>query len=61
MKKIKELASKTKIELEKYLNEKRKELANLKFKKNLKTLKKTHLLKQTKKEIARILTLLNKK
>lgn len=61
MTKINELTSKTKSELVKYLAEKRKDLIGLRFKKNLKTLKKTHLLKQTKKEIAKILTILNKK
>lgn len=61
MTKANQLITKSKAELLKYLAEKRKELIDLQFKKYLKTLKKTHLLKQTKKEIARILTILNKK
>lgn len=57
--KIKELKEKSTKELQRLLYEKRKELQELIFKKNLGTLKKTHKIRQTKKTIARILTLIS--
>lgn len=56
--KNKELKIKSNNELSTLLSQKRKEIIELKFKKKLKTIKKPHVIKETKKDIARILTLL---
>jgi large subunit ribosomal protein L29 len=59
--KAKELRLKSLSELFKLLAEERKKLFNLKIEKSLKKLNKPHLLKLTKKNIARILTVINEK
>jgi large subunit ribosomal protein L29 len=59
--KAKELLNKNLSELFKLLNEERRKLLNLKIDHSLNKLKKTHLLKETKKNIARILTIINQK
>lgn len=61
MLKTKEIKNKSKEELNKILEEKRKFFLDLKFKKTLGSLKKTHLIKTTKKEIAQILTFLKQR
>jgi large subunit ribosomal protein L29 len=48
-------------ELENLLKEQRNYLQRLKLEKDLKKLKQTHLIKQTRKIIARILTIMNEK
>ncbi len=59
--KAKELRLKSLNELFKILEEERKKLFNLKLEKNLGKLKQTHLIKMTRKNIARILTVINEK
>ncbi len=56
-----ELRKKEKEELEKILDEKRKELQNLKFDLALGKLKNYKKIKETKKDIARILTILRER
>ncbi len=57
--KIKELKQKSEIELQKLLQESREKLRELRFKVALKQLKKVMKIRDVKKMIARILTLLN--
>ncbi len=59
--KAKELREKTLSELQKLLSEQRNKLLKLKMEKELGKLKQTHLIKQTRKIIARILTLMKEK
>lgn len=59
--KAKELRAKSLSELFKLLSEERKKLFELKIEKSLNKLKKTHLLRLTRKNIARILTIINEK
>ncbi|GIW66422.1 MAG: 50S ribosomal protein L29 [Candidatus Parcubacteria bacterium] len=59
--KVKDLRLKTLPELFKLLNEERKKLFDLKLQKSINKLKQTHLLKLTRKNIARILTIINEK
>lgn len=61
--KIKELKQKSEVELQKFLQESREKLRELRFKIALKQLKKVREIRDVKKLIARILTLLklNKK
>lgn len=59
--KAKELRSKTLPELFKMLEEERKKLFNLRLEKSLGKLKQVHLIKLTRKNIARILTVINEK
>ncbi|PKL72360.1 50S ribosomal protein L29 [Candidatus Kuenenbacteria bacterium HGW-Kuenenbacteria-1] len=59
--KIKELKQKSEVELQKLLQESREKLRELRFKIALKQLKKVRNIRDVKKLIARILTLLNKK
>jgi large subunit ribosomal protein L29 len=57
----KNLRLKTLKELENLLKQQRNNLQKLKLEKDLKKLKQTHLIKETKKIIARILTIINEK
>ena len=59
--KAKELRTKSLNELFKLLEEERKKLFDLKLEKGLGKLKQTHLIKITRKNIARILTIINEK
>lgn len=59
--KASELRNKTLPELFKMLEEERKKLFNLRLEKNLGKLKQVHLIKLTRKNIARILTVINEK
>ncbi len=59
--KANELRNKTLPELFKLLDEERKKLFNLQIDKSLGKLKQTHLIKMTRKNIARILTVINEK
>ncbi len=59
--KAKELRTKSLNELFKLLEEERKKLFDLKLEKSLGKLKQTHLIKITRKNIARILTIINEK
>jgi len=59
--KAKELRTKSLNELFKLLEEERKKLFNLRLEKSLGKLKQTHLIKMTRKNIARILTIINEK
>lgn len=59
--KAKELRLKTLSELFKILKEERQKLFNLKIEKSLGKLKKTHLLRLTRKNIARLLTVIKEK
>ncbi|MFH0928561.1 MAG: 50S ribosomal protein L29 [bacterium] len=58
---IKELRLKTKPEIQKMLAELREELSRLRFSDAAASLKKVRSIRETKKTIARILTILNKK
>jgi|FaiFalDrversion2_1042247.scaffolds.fasta_scaffold13058_2 large subunit ribosomal protein L29 len=58
---VKELREKNLSELFKILKEEREKLFKLKIEKSLKKLTKPHLLRETKKNIARILTIINEK
>lgn len=58
---IKELLTKTKAELTKMLAESQEKLRELRFKDSNKQLKNVRAIRQVKQEIARILTLVNKK
>ena len=59
--KSKELRHKTKVELEKLLTEKREKLRVLNFKKGIGQFKNVSEIKNTRKDIARILTMLKEK
>ncbi len=59
--KASDLRKKTLPELFKLLEEERKRLFNLRIEKELGKLKQTHLIKMTRKNIARILTVINEK
>jgi len=59
--KAKDLRTKSLNELFKLLEEERKKLFNLRFEKSLGKLKQIHLIKLTRKNIARILTIINEK
>lgn len=59
--KASELRVKTLPELFKILEEERKRLFNLQIEKSLNKLKQVHLIKEVKKNIARILTIINEK
>lgn len=59
--KAKDLRLKTLPELFKILKEERQKLFNLRIEKSLGKLKKTHLLKLTRKNIARLLTVIREK
>jgi len=59
--KISELRNKTKHELEKLLTESREKLRQLRFDIQLKQIKNVREIRRAKKDIARILTLLNEK
>lgn len=58
---IKELLTKSKAELTKMLAESQEKLRELRFKDSNKQLKNVRAIRQVKQEIARILTLVNKK
>jgi len=58
---IKELKEKKLTELFKILKDEREKLFKLKIEKSLKKLTKPHLLKDTKRKIAQILTIINQK
>jgi large subunit ribosomal protein L29 len=59
--KYKEIASKTEVELHKELEKVREELCSTKVKVRLSEAKTTHTINQLRKDVARILTALNKK
>lgn len=59
--KANELRNRTLPELFKLLEEERKKLFNLRIDKSLGKLKQTHLINEAKKNIARILTVINEK
>lgn len=59
--KASELRKKTLSELFKLLEEERKRLFNMRIEKELGKLKQTHLIKMTRKNIAKILTVINEK
>lgn len=59
--KVKELREKNLPELFKILKEEREKLFKLKIEKSLKKLTKPHLIRESKKNIARILTKINEK
>ncbi|GIW66048.1 MAG: hypothetical protein KatS3mg094_567 [Candidatus Parcubacteria bacterium] len=59
--KAKDLKLKSLSELQKLLNEEKNKLFNLKLQKKLNKLKQVHLIKFTKKNIARILTIIKEK
>lgn len=59
--KVKELITKENTELNKILQDKKMELVKLRFDWKNKKLKNTNLIKETKKDIARILTILKER
>jgi len=59
--KVKELRTKENAELNKILQDKKMELVKLRFDWKNKKLKNTNLIKETKKDIARILTILRER
>jgi len=59
--KVKELITKENTELNKILQDKKMELVELRFDWKNKKLKNTNLIKETKKDIARILTILKER
>lgn len=59
--KVKELKVKSITELQRLLNEKREALRVMRFKVEQRQLKKVHEVKNTKRDIARILTIINHK
>ncbi len=59
--KNKDLVSKTEDELSRLLEEKRKKIEELKFAMSSGTTKKTKELREEKKDVARIMTIINKK
>ena len=59
--KVKELRTKENAELNKILQDKKMELVKLRFDWKNKKLKNTNLIKETKKDIARILTILKER
>lgn len=59
--KVKELRTKENAELNKILQDKKMELVELRFDWKNKKLKNTNLIKETKKDIARILTILKER